>query len=64
MTDFKPGDIVQLKSDGPSMTVESISLPGHSTDSTVNCVWFTSVSSQTEELKRASFKPETLKKAQ
>ena len=35
---FKPGDVVQLRSGGPVMTVESIG--SMMDDESVNCVWF------------------------
>lgn len=35
MESFQVGDVVQLKSGGPLMTVQSISVPGF-----VECVWF------------------------
>jgi len=34
MSQFKPGDIVVLKSGGPKMTVDSIS------DNNISCIWF------------------------
>jgi uncharacterized protein YodC (DUF2158 family) len=35
-TNFKPGDVVQLNSGGPKMTVAVVQ-----TDGTLRCVWFT-----------------------
>lgn len=35
---FKEGDVVQLKSGGPKMTVEAVS--GHSSKAVVTCQWF------------------------
>ena len=32
---FKPGDVVQLNSGGPKMTVEAVQ-----SDGTLRCVWF------------------------
>jgi len=51
---FNAGDIVQLKSGGPSMTVEG---PDENDDSRIVCAWF-------EGKKRnvSSFLPVTLKK--
>ncbi|RTQ52312.1 DUF2158 domain-containing protein [Hymenobacter gummosus] len=56
---FKPGDIVQLKSGGPKMTVERkdgfrISLPGEADK--VDCQWFVG-----NKLQHGSFYPESLK---
>ena len=34
-TSFKPGDVVQLNSGGPKMTVEAVQ-----SDRTLRCVWF------------------------
>ena len=34
-TSFKPGDVVQLNSGGPKMTLESVQ-----NDGTLRCVWF------------------------
>ena len=49
---FKPGDIVQLKSGGPSMTVAKSSY----TDEGYWCEWFKGASKE-----RAHFDEETLK---
>lgn len=53
--EFKIGDVVQLKSGGPLMTVSSVG-----EKSTVNCYWFNEKSGE-YELKYASFKPDMLK---
>ena len=46
---FKPGDVVQLKSGGPAMTVSKVE------GDICHCAWFTGA-----EVKRSSFKTETL----
>jgi uncharacterized protein YodC (DUF2158 family) len=38
---FKVGEVVQLKSGGPQMTVVSVRTDGGSTNRIVECVWFT-----------------------
>jgi uncharacterized protein YodC (DUF2158 family) len=48
---FKPGDIVNLKSCGPDMTVASVG------DGIVNCIWFDG-----KRDKRKAFPVETLRK--
>jgi uncharacterized protein YodC (DUF2158 family) len=48
---FKPGDIVNLKSSGPEMTVASVR------DGIVNCIWFDG-----KRDKRKAFPVETLQK--
>lgn len=40
MTGFKPGDVVQLKSGGPKMTVKSVERHGAVTTDNARCVWF------------------------
>jgi uncharacterized protein YodC (DUF2158 family) len=53
--DFKPGDLVKLKSGGPQMTVEKI---GHvNREEAVFCTWF-----EKTELKRSQFAPAALNK--
>jgi uncharacterized protein YodC (DUF2158 family) len=57
MSEFKPGDVVQLKSGGPKMTISEASpglRAGH-----WNCVWF----NHEGETKAATFQSEALKKA-
>jgi uncharacterized protein YodC (DUF2158 family) len=49
--EFKIGDVVQLKSGGPRMTVDHIDPHG-----AINCIWF-----QGQERKSAAFQPATLK---
>jgi uncharacterized protein YodC (DUF2158 family) len=54
--DFKIGDVVQLKSGGPEMTITGID----SSDGTIGCTWFPSEES---EPKKANFPPAALTKA-
>jgi uncharacterized protein YodC (DUF2158 family) len=59
---FKTGDIVELKSGGPYMTVEKTyesgsGKQGNPTRTAVSCKWF-----QTESFIKDSFYPEMLKK--
>lgn len=49
--DFKPGDVVKLKSGGERMTVEEIG-------EYVSCVWFNA-----KKIERDSFDPVVLEKA-
>lgn len=56
--DLKVGDVVELNSGGPYMTIESIS-PDASGKSVAYCVWFSH-----DEKKSAVFHPEALKKSQ
>jgi uncharacterized protein YodC (DUF2158 family) len=37
---FKEGDVVSLKSGGPTMTIEGIGTYGYSTREKAFCVWF------------------------
>lgn len=48
--EFKPGDVVQLKSGGETMTVEEVG------DDYVSCVWFNA-----KKIERDSFSPIVLK---
>jgi len=51
---FKPGDVVQLNSGGPAMTVVDAN------ERSVNCLWFDS----SLELKQQSIRPAVLKTAE
>lgn len=51
---FKVGDIVQLKSGGPDMTVDKV-VQGYHGEIHVWCTWFSGKKNE-----RASFTPETL----
>ena len=53
---FKPGDVVTLKSGGPLMTVESI---GTSGEVAILCVWSEPVSSR-QVIQRGTFAPVVL----
>lgn len=52
---FKEGDVVQLKSGGPHMTVTDIA-PDMAGDMKVYCTWF----GERNEQKHSQFKPATL----
>ena len=56
--EFKPGDIVQLKSGGPKMTVKWAGQGALTKEDTVACMWF--VGSKQEE---GAFPPEALELA-
>jgi len=49
---FNPGDVVQLKSGGPAMTVDSIIDRGK----TIECTWF----DEKRQLQHAQFSPAVL----
>jgi len=53
---FKPGDIVQLKSGGPAMTISEISKSYEGKFTGYKCEWFKGASNE-----RAHFTEETLK---
>ena len=54
MEQIKEGDVVQLKSGGPSMTVESIEENGY-----LYCQWFTD-----KKLRGETFNPNSLEKTE
>ncbi len=56
MAEFKPGDVVQLKSGGPKMTVHSV-YPG-AKGPAATCLWFTD--GDVREVKQFDFYTETL----
>ena len=51
MADFKPGDVVRLKSGGPNMTVTG----RHSETGRILCQWFVGT-----KLERGTFTPDAL----
>ncbi|OLC24864.1 MAG: hypothetical protein AUH71_02105 [Thaumarchaeota archaeon 13_1_40CM_4_48_7] len=59
--EFTPGDVVQLKSGGPPMTVERLGKTGENEEVTVYCTWFEQVGKR-QELHRESFSPVVLEK--
>ena len=61
MEEFGPGDLVQLKSGGPLMTVEELGKDPITQDDVVWCTWFEKVRNRQERQKDA-FKPITIAK--
>lgn len=59
--EFKPGDVVQLKSGGSPMTVERVGTHNGTQEETVWCVWKETVGKR-EEVHRETFSPATLRK--
>jgi uncharacterized protein YodC (DUF2158 family) len=59
--EFKPGDIVVLKSGGQRMTVERVGPADMTREETVLCVWKETVGKR-EEVRREGFVPATLRK--
>jgi uncharacterized protein YodC (DUF2158 family) len=59
--DFKPGDVVRLKSGGPRMTVEQVGKTQFGDDG-VWCVWFETSGSR-QVAKRETFPPVALEDA-
>jgi uncharacterized protein YodC (DUF2158 family) len=58
---FTPGDVVQLKSGGPVMTVERIGKDQRTQEDAVVCTWFEKVGNR-QELHREPFNPLVLEK--
>lgn len=58
--EFKPGDVVQLRSGGAPMTVERVGLHNITQEETVWCVWKETVGKR-EEVRRETFSPATLR---
>ncbi|MCZ7930926.1 DUF2158 domain-containing protein [Agrobacterium leguminum] len=56
MQEFEIGDVVQLKSGGPLMTINHLNSTGNYT-----CVWF-NTDGHTHSLQNGVFKAETLRK--
>ncbi|MGN6772020.1 MAG: YodC family protein [Rhizobiaceae bacterium] len=57
MAEFKVGDVVELKSGGPWMTVISVNMR----DSAV-CEWFNTSKDGNQTVQRHSFPPDAIKK--
>jgi uncharacterized protein YodC (DUF2158 family) len=57
---FKVGDVVQLKSGGPKMTVTDVSLATDKKDAVVTCIWFPTTTDP--KLGTLTFRPEVLRK--
>lgn len=54
-TDFKAGDVVQLKSGGPKMTIKGIGKYGFAaTEDTALCVWFEKTTKKEETFELAT----------
>jgi uncharacterized protein YodC (DUF2158 family) len=60
--EFAPGDVVQLKSGGPRMTVERVGKDARTEETMVFCTWFETVGKH-QECRRAAFPPAVLAKA-
>jgi len=61
--DFEVGDVVQLKSGGPLMTVEQVGEASMTGENTVWCVWFEKVGNR-QSRQEAAFRPTSLKKTE
>ncbi len=59
--EFAPGEVVQLKSGGPPMTVEGLGKDPKTQEDTVYCTWFEQVGRR-QELHREAFAPIVLEK--
>jgi uncharacterized protein YodC (DUF2158 family) len=59
--DFAPGDIVQMKSGGPVMTVERIAKDQKNQEDVVVCTWFETVAKR-QILQKEQFSPIVLEK--
>lgn len=61
--EFKPGDLVQVKSGGPIMTVEQAGKLAMLGEDTVWCVWFEKVGNK-QVAQKETFAPAVLEKAE
>jgi uncharacterized protein YodC (DUF2158 family) len=59
--DFSPGDLVRLKSGGPTMTVEQVGTKAYTEEAAVWCVWFEKVGNK-QVVQRDTFTPTVLEK--
>lgn len=62
-TEFKPGDLVRVKSGGPIMTVEQIGKTAMLEEDAVWCVWFEKVGNK-QVAQKDTFAPVVLEKAE
>jgi uncharacterized protein YodC (DUF2158 family) len=63
VTEFKPGDLVRVKSGGPVMTVEQVGKTAMLEEDAVWCVWFEKVGSK-QVARKDTFAPVVLDKAE
>jgi len=61
--EFQPGDLVRLKSGGPTMTVEQVGALAMTDQEAVWCTWFEKVGNR-QVVQRDTFPPITLEKAE
>jgi uncharacterized protein YodC (DUF2158 family) len=61
--EFKPSDLVRLKSGGPLMTVEKVGQTAMTQEEAVWCVWFEKVGNK-QVVQRDSFAPVLLEKSE
>ena len=61
--ELKPGDIVQLKSRGPTVRIERIVKEGGAGDDTVSCTWFENTGNR-QQVQREAFDPALLDKCE
>ena len=59
---FEAGDLVKLKSGGPTMTVEQVGKKSMTEEDAVWCVWFEKVGNK-QVVQRDTFPPVVLEKA-
>ncbi|WP_245322900.1 YodC family protein [Bradyrhizobium valentinum] len=63
MIEFKPGDLVQVKSGGPIMTVEKVGKTAMFEEDAVWCVWFEKVGNK-QVAQQETFSPVVLEKVE
>ena len=61
--EFEPGDVVQLRSGGPAMTVKELGTMPYRDDPGVWCIWFEQIGPR-QEIEEQAFVPITLKKCE
>jgi uncharacterized protein YodC (DUF2158 family) len=62
-SEFKPGDLVRVKSGGPIMTVEQVGITAMMNEPAVWCVWFEKVGNK-QVAQNKTFAPVVLEKAE